>query len=335
MVGGFLGAGKTTLILAAARELKRRGLKSAVILNDQGESLVDTQFARQQGFEADEVTGGCFCCQFASLMESAEALRAHSPDVIFAEPVGSCTDPSATVLYPLREMHAREYRLAPLTVCIDPGRNCEENPHLRFLYQNQLAEADLVLYTKSDVYAAAPASENARYVSARTGQGVGAWLDEILFGQIAVGSRALDIDYEEYARAEAALAWLNLSATIECAPPVTPAMVLGPLIDEISAGLDVVHLKATDQCESGFLKAAVCGGGEEPAVEGALDASPAARHEVLINLRSVGDPAAVRAVVEAALANVRGRVEIRELACFTPAPPKRPVWDARPSASGG
>jgi G3E family GTPase len=75
VVGGFLGAGKTTLILAAARELNRRGLKSAVILNDQGESLVDTQLARQNGFQAGEVTGGCFCCQFSSLMDSAQQLR--------------------------------------------------------------------------------------------------------------------------------------------------------------------------------------------------------------------------------------------------------------------
>ena len=41
LVGGFLGAGKTTLILSAARELRKRGLRSAAILNDQGQDLVD------------------------------------------------------------------------------------------------------------------------------------------------------------------------------------------------------------------------------------------------------------------------------------------------------
>jgi G3E family GTPase len=46
VVGGFLGAGKTTLILAAARLLAARGLSSAIILNDQGESLVDTELAQ-------------------------------------------------------------------------------------------------------------------------------------------------------------------------------------------------------------------------------------------------------------------------------------------------
>jgi hypothetical protein len=331
VVGGFLGAGKTTLILAAARELAKRGLKSAIILNDQGDSLVDTQRARANGFDAGEVTGGCFCCRFSSLLESAEALRAHSPDVIFAEPVGSCTDISATVLYPLRELHAADYRLAPFTVCVDPGRAREinapdANPHFAFLFRNQLAEADLVCYTKSDLHADAPPSPNARYVSARTGQGVAEWLDEVLFGQVAAGAHTLDIDYDQYARAEAALAWLNLSATIECQPAISPAMLLGPLLDRIAEDLQIVHLKATDQCDSGYLKAAVCGNREEPQVEGSLDASPAARHEILINLRAAGDPEPVRAVVEEALARLPGRIVNRRVACFTPAPPQRPAF---------
>src|ERR1700758_5504111 len=109
VVGGFLGAGKTTLILAAARQLEQRGIKSAIILNDQGESLVDTLLARESGFPVGEVTGGCFCCQFSDLIDAAAKLRAHAPQVIFAEPVGSCTDISANVLRPLSELYSAAY----------------------------------------------------------------------------------------------------------------------------------------------------------------------------------------------------------------------------------
>ena len=49
IVGGFLGSGKTSLILAAARLLEQRGLRCAVILNDQGNELVDTRHADAQG----------------------------------------------------------------------------------------------------------------------------------------------------------------------------------------------------------------------------------------------------------------------------------------------
>ncbi|MEA2544313.1 MAG: hypothetical protein QOH35_5679, partial [Acidobacteriaceae bacterium] len=121
LVGGFLGAGKTTLILAAARELQRRGLRSAMVWNDQGKDLVDSRYAELSGMRSGEVTGGCFCCRLSELIDAIGDLRTHAPDVIFAEPVGSCTDLSATVLRPLLE-YSDTYQLSPLTVLVDPLR---------------------------------------------------------------------------------------------------------------------------------------------------------------------------------------------------------------------
>jgi len=46
VIGGFLGAGKTSLILAAAGVLERKGLHVAVVLNDQGDDLVDTHLVQ-------------------------------------------------------------------------------------------------------------------------------------------------------------------------------------------------------------------------------------------------------------------------------------------------
>ena len=45
MIGGFLGAGKTTSILQFAQWLTDRGLKVGLVTNDQGGSLVDTALA--------------------------------------------------------------------------------------------------------------------------------------------------------------------------------------------------------------------------------------------------------------------------------------------------
>ena len=75
MVGGFLGSGKTSLILAAAKTLEKRGIRSAVILNDQGEELVDTRHALATGMLSQEVKGGCFCCRFSELESAIERLR--------------------------------------------------------------------------------------------------------------------------------------------------------------------------------------------------------------------------------------------------------------------
>ena len=208
LAGGFLGAGKTTLLLRAARLLHERGLRTAIITNDQGGALVDTRLAMAEGLDTGEIAGACFCCRFAEFIGAAESLLAVRPDVIFAEPVGSCVDLSATVLQPLKQYYGGTFRLAPFSVLADPRRagellRADADPHLAYLFHNQLAEADLVLFTKADLYPHAPDLPGiaARRVSAQTGAGVAEWLDEILSGRLRAGGHLLDVDYARYAAA--------------------------------------------------------------------------------------------------------------------------------------
>jgi G3E family GTPase len=340
IVGGFLGSGKTSLILAAAQLLEQRRLRCAVILNDQGDELVDMRHADVQGVLARAVTGGCFCCRFSGLMAIMDELRTSDPDVIFAEPVGSCTDISATVLGPLREEFDR-YRLAPFSVLVDPARRAEllseeADSDLAFLFQKQLQEADLVCMSKADLNPdpasipslnAAATGQGERHLSAKTGQGVQEWLEEILFGSLEAGATTLEIDYARYAHAEAALAWLNLSFNLELASPLSPALVVGPFLDRLDealtrAGISIVHLKVFDSSATGWLKAALCANGEEPRVEGNLDASAASRHELLVNLRAKGESAQVQEIVDAQLRRLEGKAFDVRLDCFSPAAPK-------------
>jgi hypothetical protein len=165
-----------------------------------------------------------------------------------------------------------------------------------------------------------------RYLSSHTGQGVAEWLDEILAGRFPA-ARILDLDYDRYARAEASLAWLNCAATARLATPLSPAMVVGPLLEALDAalaaeGLAIAHLKVMDEFPSGWLQASVVRNGAEPVVRGMLDASPAAAHHLLLNVRAAGEPAALRRIVETQLARVPGRVRVRAIQCFSPSPPK-------------
>src|SRR3989304_5595626 len=125
-VGGFLGAGKTTLLARAARRLVVQGKRVGLITNDQAANLVDTRILQQGGFGVAEVAGGCFCCRFNDFVAASDRLLNElRPDVLFAAPVGSCTDISATVLQPLKELYAGWLRLAPFTVLTDPARLME------------------------------------------------------------------------------------------------------------------------------------------------------------------------------------------------------------------
>ena len=152
-VGGFLGAGKTTLLLRAAGMLAEQGHRVGLVTNDQGHNLVDTALADEQALPRVEVAGGCFCCRFPDLLASIRELQATAvPDVILAEPVGSCTDLAATVLRPLQTYHPGQYQLAPLTILLDPLRQPERFPTVvDYLYQKQLAEANLIALSKRDL----------------------------------------------------------------------------------------------------------------------------------------------------------------------------------------
>jgi CobW/HypB/UreG, nucleotide-binding domain len=335
VVGGFLGAGKTTLLLHAASLLEGAGVRAGIITNDQGGALVDTRLAARVTPDTEEVTGGCFCCHFSDFLDAADRLREHDVDVILAEPVGSCIDVAATVLRPVRQYHADRYRLAPFTVLVDPVRAREllapgADPHLAWLFANQLAEADLVCYTRADRCTDFPELSGgyAHRLSGATGMGARAWLAEVLEGARPAGQHVLrDVDYARYAEAEAALGWMNWHALLRLDRPLSPAQVVGPfldLLDEILSreGIAITHLKVLDEAATGFIRASLCRNREEPAVEGTLDASPAGEHDVVLNLRACAAPERLRAALMEAGRCFPGNAAELRLDCFRPPAPQ-------------
>ena len=155
MIGGFLGAGKTTCVAALAHRLTEAGRTVGLITNDQGRELVDTAMLRAKGFATEEIPGGCFCCRFNSLVDAANKLTEQSrPDVFIAEPVGSCTDLVATVTYPLRRIYSDKFSIAPLSVLVDPIRASrifgfseggQFSEKVIYIYRKQLEEADFIV----------------------------------------------------------------------------------------------------------------------------------------------------------------------------------------------
>ena len=122
MIGGFLGAGKTTTISRLAQHYQSQGKRVAIVTNDQATDLVDTNLLRSQGFNVGEVAGSCFCCNFNELTRTVERLGENSrPDIVIAEPVGSCTDLVATVIRPLQQIYAVPFDIAPYGVILKPS----------------------------------------------------------------------------------------------------------------------------------------------------------------------------------------------------------------------
>ena len=271
MIGGFLGAGKTTAVARLAQRLTERGLKVGLITNDQGRELVDTQMLRAKGFATEEIPGGCFCCRFNSLVEAAGKLTtASQPDVFIAEPVGSCTDLVATVTYPLRRIYGDHFTIAPVSVLVDPvraarvlglesGGNFSEK--VIYIYKKQLEEADILVINKADLHPperlaplrAALAAQFPRTkiftVATRTGADHDPWFSRLESEEHGAGP-TMKVDYDVYADGEALLGWLNATVALEAATPFDAERVLTALARDIQDRLraqraEIAHLKMT------------------------------------------------------------------------------------------
>lgn len=278
MVGGFLGAGKTTTLARLARYYMSRGLNVGIVTNDQAADLVDTKSLRSQGFDVGEVAGACFCCRFDDLIATIDKLGIEkAPDIILAEPVGSCTDLVATVIQPIRQLYQARFEIAPYGVILKPsqGRKILKNepgtgfsPKAAYILRKQLEEADLILVNRIDELTSEQLSELQALldehfpntprlaVSARTGAGFDAYF-EFLDQVGEFGRRVLDIDYDIYAEGEAELGWLNSNVQISA----TDDFTLDNLLVEIIAGLkqrlvqdglEVAHLKVIGLSAAAF-----------------------------------------------------------------------------------
>ena len=137
-----------------------QGKRVGVVTNDQAHDLVDTNTFRSQGFAVEEVPGACFCCRFDDLVSRVGSLQdAEKPDVILAEPVGSCTDLVATVVQPLRICTAGGSRSRPYAVLFKPshGTRILKNqpaggfsPKAAYIFKKQLEEADAIVINRID-----------------------------------------------------------------------------------------------------------------------------------------------------------------------------------------
>jgi G3E family GTPase len=350
-IGGFLGSGKTTAIIRAARSFVERGMRVGIITNDQGHELVDTALIRGLGFPAEEIGGGCFCCRFQDFARNAERLAEQTEaQIILAEAVGSCTDLSSTVCQRLRRYHPTQFSVAPLTVMVDPSRVREMlndfspfNQDVRYLFGKQLSEADHIVLTKQDLF-----SDNemgilreriselvgdipVHTMSARTGSGVTAWLNVI--EQADGEAHELELDYERYGAAEASLGWLNANFDLVSDGAFQPTDLAEALLLRIREAcrkkqLGIAHLKTMIVSPEGSAWIALTGTEATPAAGEGSQMPPCREASIIVNARVCAPPQELERMVRDSVREITASraivSEVHHLEAFSPAPPKRP-----------
>ncbi len=359
MVGGFLGAGKTTTLGRLARHYIDQGKTVGIVTNDQANELVDTNTFRSQGFNVGEVAGACFCCNFDELINTMESLgKDDRPDVILAEPVGSCTDLVATVIQPIKQLFDAQFSIAPYSVILKPshGRRILKNekrsgfsPKAAYILKKQLEEADAILVNRIDELSSGQVDELCKLIhdyqpgipilriSAKTGEGCDA-LTELLDQQGDFGRRVLDIDYDTYAEGEAELGWLNssLRVTAEEEFPLDDLLldIVKRLRDSLSSvNAETAHVKTIGLWEGFFGVSNLISSENEP--ELSLPSNCKVKLvDVIVNARVACEPTVLEAHVQEAVVSaceaVNATVEFRQTQSFRPG---RPVPTHRYSAA--
>ncbi|QDT65900.1 GTP-binding protein [Calycomorphotria hydatis] len=350
MVGGFLGAGKTTTVSRLAAHYQSQGLNVGVVTNDQATDLVDSNLLRSQGFEVGEVAGACFCCNFDELMSTADRLSfAERPDVILAEPVGSCTDLVATVLQPIKQLYDAEFEIAPYAVIVKPSHGLRIlkgdtgtgfSPKAAYILKKQLEEADAILVNRIDELSEEEVAELTQLVrkhhpdttllpiSAKEGTGFEAFV-ELLDQQGDFARKILDIDYDIYAEGEAELGWLNASVNLTGTEPFALDDLLMRVIEQLrsqlrAAGHEPAHLKTIGLWE-GFFGVANLISSDTPPQLSLPSNSEVTTADVIVNARVACDPEFLEQSVRSTLSDIAKDfdldVEWRQVQSFRPGRP--------------
>lgn len=343
LTAGFLGAGKTTAIANAIAYLKVHDIQAAAISNDQGGLLVDTAYLKAQGIRAEEVSGGCFCCRFNELETVLKSLHAaYGQGFVFAESVGSCTDLVATVIRPLESLHP-EIKVS-LSVFADAGllysslqrRNLGFNNQVQYLYEKQLEEADIMVVSKIDLIDAAKLEQLKRllkhrypamqiiYQNSFSSDDIATWLQTTGSLKNPVRS-ALDIDYDEYAAGEAAMAWLDSSLEIVAADSREACMYFRnnflQQIDDKGWGIGHVKFIFNNGNRSFKLSATASGRDDFPLGEEWKES----KISIFVNARVCCQPQEIRQALEVSIYELRKRKEttlsIHSMSSFKPAYP--------------
>lgn len=349
VTSGFLGAGKTTSMIAFCREINRRRLGNAAILaNDLGVgNIVDAEFCAAAGVMTLPISGGCICYQHENLVGKLRQLAAAGADVIFSDIPGCGIGAMDHVYLELAEKETDEFDLMPFTCIVDPERirmimperadlNLPEE--MRFLLNAQMAEADLIILNKIDAISETEAKRITDFInrlyphtqlmtmSAMKGDGVSEAVDYLLQNKSTAIHREIGYESKEFIAAEEQLSWFNTRVFMQQREEknLDFNQVIADLFEEIREGLkrhdsNVPHLKmfasGSDEELTDFFKASLLGVDYDVEYSRKLDRKYNAL-SLIINARCAADPVVMADIVNDAADAVSAKYDMKTRTFF-------------------
>lgn len=188
LFSGFLGSGKTSMLVNVLRQLKEEGLKPAVIMNELGEIPFDSQ-AVDEDVPLKEILDGCICCTGGEKTEAQIQTLLYEADfdVLIIETTGAAHPVEAldAVYSPL---FADQLNIKGIVTVADSRRwlgRDQLSPQARSLFLEQIRHAHLILANKSDLLTE---EEKARVVFELQGLNPNAFILQTTHGRVPLAS---------------------------------------------------------------------------------------------------------------------------------------------------
>jgi G3E family GTPase len=151
VVSGFLGSGKTTMILATiGKYIETTKKKVVIIVNDFGKIGIDGTVMKKYGLEVQDMPSGCICCTLGTdFLETVNTVASNfRPDLILVEPTG-IADPE-NIIDTMKMYRGPKVDPVRIFVVVDAVRFPLIFKALAVPLRNQLNAADVIVINKID-----------------------------------------------------------------------------------------------------------------------------------------------------------------------------------------
>ncbi|OUR73369.1 hypothetical protein A9Q78_03995, partial [Methylophaga sp. 41_12_T18] len=151
IITGFLGVGKTTTLKNLLKQ-KPNHERWVVLLNEFGETGLDSAFLSQNNVNIHQVAGGCLCCDTKLFFQTKlnQIIRFEKPDRLLIEPSG-LGHPDKIIEILKQNQYCKLLMLDPVITVIDPRHLGQKKYRQHEIYQRQLAIADVFVVNKIDL----------------------------------------------------------------------------------------------------------------------------------------------------------------------------------------
>lgn len=145
---GFLGSGKTTIILNLIKALPQN-YKMVLLKNEFGNIAVDSKLANESNLAVTEMLNGCLCCILVGKLGNAleEIMSKYQPDRIIIETSGSAYP--APIVWELKKLGEDRLKLDGVVTVID-ALNFEGYKDTSYTAKLQAQYTDLILINKHE-----------------------------------------------------------------------------------------------------------------------------------------------------------------------------------------